>query len=145
MSQEINVIDLGGVNCSLVKTAAGYILIDTGFEAKRAFLEIALERAGCRSGNLHLIILTHGDSDHADNAAYLRNKFGARIAIHTDDAGMVERGDMSWNRKTRPDKHAFIFRLMAAVIPLFVRGSKFERFSPDFIIDENFGIVPHPP
>jgi hydroxyacylglutathione hydrolase len=137
MSQEISVIDLGGVNCYLVKTSAGYILIDTGFVAKRASLDKALERAGCRSGNLLLILLTHGDSDHADNAAYLRNKFGARVAIHADDAGMLERGDMSWNRKARPDKQAFIFRWMAAVIPLFVRGTKFEKFSPDFFIDEN--------
>ena len=141
MPQEISVIDLGGVNCYLVKTIAGYILIDTGFVAKRVFLEKALESAGCRPGNLKLIVLTHGDSDHADNAAYLRNKFGARIAIHSDDAGMVERGDMTWNRKPLPDKHAFIFRLMGAVIPLFVRGSAFEKFSPDFSIDEQFTLA----
>jgi hydroxyacylglutathione hydrolase len=140
MSQMISVIDLGGVNCYLVKTGAGFILIDTGLFAKRALLEKALEHAGCSSGNLRLIILTHGDSDHADNAAYLRNKFGARIAIHADDAGMVERGDMSWNRKVRPDRHAFIFRWMAALVLLFVRPSKFEIFTPDFIIDENFSL-----
>jgi hydroxyacylglutathione hydrolase len=141
MAQQISVIDLGGVNCYLVKTPPGFILIDTGLQAKRAFLEKALERAGCNSGNLDLIMLTHGDSDHADNAAYLQKQFGAKIAIHADDAGMVECGDMSWNRKVRPDKHAFIFRWMAAVVPLFVRPSQFEVFTPDFIIDENFSLA----
>ena len=54
MPQEIIVIDLGGVNCYLVKTAPGYILIDTGYAAKRADLEKALAQAGCRPGSLPL-------------------------------------------------------------------------------------------
>jgi len=45
MAQEIKIISLGGVNCYLVKTGSGHILIDSG---------------------------------------------------------MVERGDMGWNRKARP-------------------------------------------
>jgi len=39
MPQEIKTINLGGVNCHLVKTADGYILIDTGFPSKRAHLK----------------------------------------------------------------------------------------------------------
>jgi hydroxyacylglutathione hydrolase len=46
-----------------------------------------------------LIVITHGDFDHIGNAAYLRQKFGAKIAMHADDVGMAERGDMFWNRK----------------------------------------------
>jgi hypothetical protein len=40
----------------------------------------------------------NGDLDYAGNAAYLREEFGARIAMHHADSGMVERGDMFWNR-----------------------------------------------
>ena len=82
MSQEIKTIKSGGVYCYLVKTGDGYILIDTGLPNKRADLEKELESAGCKPGNLKLIILTHGDYDHADNCAYLWDKYGTKIAMH---------------------------------------------------------------
>ena len=65
---------LGIVNCYLIKTDIGYILIDTGCSNKRTELEKELERAGCKPGNLELIVLTHGDFDHTGNANYLREK-----------------------------------------------------------------------
>ncbi len=110
MPQEIKTINLGGVNCYLVKTGDSFILIDTGFPAKRAALDKELASAGCRPGNLKLIVLTHGDLDHAGNCAYLRKKYGTKIAMHTGDFGMVERRDMHWNRKAKPDRFSTIFR-----------------------------------
>jgi len=77
-----------------METDAGFILIDTGCSNKRVELEKRLESAGCKPGDLKLIVLTHGDFDHTGNAAYLRKKFGAKIAMHHEDSGMVERGDM---------------------------------------------------
>ena len=85
------------INCYLVRTPDGFVLIDTGRNNKRDTIEKELEGAGCRPGDLKLIILTHGDFDHCGNASYLRNKFGSKIAMHKDDSGMVERGDMLWN------------------------------------------------
>ena len=136
MSQEIKTINLGGVNCYLARAGDGFILIDTGIATKRTELEKELERAGCKPGNLKLIILTHGDSDHADNCAYLREKYGAKIAMHESDSGMVERGDMSWNRKTKPDKFSIIFRIMSS----FVKPGKFDTFKPDMTINEDFAL-----
>src|SRR5512139_88328 len=103
MIQDVQIINLGGVNCYLARTDVGCILIDTGFLSKRAKLEHALEAAGCRPGNLNLILLTHGDTDHADNAAYLRERYGAKIALHPLEAPVVESGDMSSTRKAKPD------------------------------------------
>jgi hypothetical protein len=34
MTQEIKTIDFGGINCHLVKTDTGYILIDTGLSSQ---------------------------------------------------------------------------------------------------------------
>jgi hydroxyacylglutathione hydrolase len=59
MTLEIKTINLGGVNCYLVKAGDGYILIDTGFSSKRAYLEKELESAGVMPGNLTFIISTH--------------------------------------------------------------------------------------
>ncbi len=139
MPQEIRTISLGGVNCYLVKTGSGYILIDTGFPSKRAALEKELASAGCQPSNLKLVILTHGDLDHVGNCAYLREKYGAKIAMHAGDSGMVERGDMSWNRKAKPDKFSTIFRVMS-VMSFFFRPGKFEKFKPDLTIDEGFAL-----
>ncbi len=132
----IKTINLGGANCYLVRAGTGYVLIDTGTANRRADLERELEGAGCQPGKLKLIVLTHGDSDHADNAAYLRERFGARIAMHHGDVGMVERGDMSWNRKDKPDKMSIVFR----IVSLVVRPGKFDTFRPDLIIDEGFDL-----
>ena len=143
MTSEIKPINLTGVNCYLVKTGDGWILIDTGFSTGRAKLEQELEAAGCRPGNLDLILLTHGDSDHADNAAHLRDKYGTKIAIHAADSEMVERGDMSWNRKTKPDKVALIFRLMTSIVSLFFKGNTFQTFKPDITVEEGFDLSPY--
>ena len=136
MTREIKTINLGGVNCYLVKAGDGYILIDTGFSSKRAYLEKELESAGVMPGNLTLIILTHGDSDHADNAAFLRGKYGAKITMHLDDSGMVENGDMSWNRKSKPDKISITFRIMTMIFSGLNKPSNFNTFTPDFNIED---------
>ena len=101
MTLEIKTINLGFVNCYLVKVSTGFILIDTGIPFKRTNLEKELENAGCKPGNLTLIILTHGDIDHTGNCAYLRDKYHTKIAMHKGDSGMVENGEMMANRKVK--------------------------------------------
>jgi hydroxyacylglutathione hydrolase len=129
MSAEIKTIS-GMANCYLLSASDGpFILIDTGASFNRTAIDRAIMSAGCRAGNLSLIILTHGDMDHSGNGAYLRHKYGAKLAMHQDDAGMVERGDMSWNRKT-----GGIFRILFK-LP-FVRLSKANRFTPDFYLTD---------
>ena len=62
---EIRAISLHGrmyqVSCYLVRAGTGFVLIDTGLATRRAELRRALEAAGCRPGDLRLIVLTHGD------------------------------------------------------------------------------------
>jgi hydroxyacylglutathione hydrolase len=127
---EIKIIDVsmpfgfGQVNCYLITTGKGFILIDTGTSNQRAMLERELEGAGCMPGDLRLIVITHGDFDHIGNAAYLRKKFDSKIGMHPGDSGMAERGDMFWGRK----KSNPVVRMFA---PLLVRFKKADRFSPD--------------
>jgi len=124
---------LGTVNCYLIETNTGYILIDTGCSNKRTELEKELETAGCKPDHLKLIVLTHGDFDHTGNAAYLREKFGAKIVMHNDDSGMVERRNMFWNRR----KGNILLGMIARI--LFRFGKK-ERFKPDLYIDEGYDL-----
>jgi glyoxylase-like metal-dependent hydrolase (beta-lactamase superfamily II) len=120
------------VNCYLIKTDTGFVLIDTGGSNKRAELESQLASAGCNPGNLTLILLTHGDFDHTGNGVYLREKFRTKIAMHRDDAGMAERGDMFWNRK----KGNLFVRMMAPVIRILSGFGKAERFAPDLFVKD---------
>ena len=137
MSQSIIPIDLGGVNCYLLPAGEGFILVDTGIAAERADLEKVLEKAGCRPGNLRLILITHGDIDHVDNGAYLQAKYGAPVAMHALDAGMVEHGDMGWNRKPKPDQIKPLFGLMMLLMRWFgPRPSQFQTFKPDRLVED---------
>jgi hydroxyacylglutathione hydrolase len=139
MPQAIQTIALsfsfGGVNCYLVKTAGGYILIDTGIANKRADLEKELVTAGCKPGDLKLIIITHADSDHIGSCAYLRQKYGAKIAMHPAELGVSERGDMGSNRKR-------IRGLQKALLSLFKLGEP-DRFTPDIRLEEGYDFTPY--
>ena len=53
--------------------------------------------------------------------------------MHGDDIGMVERGDMFWNREKRSP-------LLGAAAPILFSFGKAERFSPDVILDEGFDL-----
>ena len=117
------------VNCYLVRAGGGFILIDTGRPNRRGEIEGELERMGCRPGDLRLIILTHGDFDHCGNAAYFAKKFGAKIAMHGDDSGMIERGDMLCNRA----KRNFISK---AAFGLMFRLAEVDRVKPDLCVGE---------
>ncbi len=128
MIKDIKTIILGGfsANCYLLKTDRGFVLIDTGRKSKRSKLEQALSSAGCKPGNLDLIILTHGDFDHTGNCAYLREKYHTKIAMHHYDSGMVEYGDMFWNRKSGN-------WILKKLVNIFF---KITKFKPDYTIDE---------
>jgi len=135
MTQKIKTITLSlpfnmvSVNCYLIETGNGYILIDTGYSSKRKDLTKQLAAAGCRPGNLQLVILTHGDFDHAGNAAYLNQEFGARIAMHLGDSGMVEFGDMFWNR----NMGGIVIKNIASLV-----FGKSKRFTPDVYVGEGY-------
>jgi glyoxylase-like metal-dependent hydrolase (beta-lactamase superfamily II) len=137
--EQIAIIEMGGVNCYLIKTKTGHIMIDTGYPAKCQGVEKCIRNASCDPESLKLIIITHGDHDHAGNSAYLRDKFDAKIAMHIDDIGMVENGDQDYNRKDKADYFAFKFKLMS-LMSVFFSTDKFTKYSPDIIIDETFDL-----
>ena len=137
MDTKITTINFGGVNCYLLQSDTNYILIDNGIPAKWAYLEKELQKAGCNPGNLKLVVLTHGDLDHAGNSFILKEKYGVKIAMHSDDSLMVEKGDMNWNRKEKPDKFSILFRAMK-LMSFFFRPGEFKTFAPDIYLDENF-------
>lgn len=135
MTQEIITIPLK-VPCYLVKTPAGFFIIDTGDASDRSRLSGELDRAGVAPGNLNLIILTHGDFDHSGNASYLKEKFDVRIAMHAGDEETVKRGDQGWNRKTKPDRVTLFGSLIMSISSNIAWSGKFDTFTPDLTLDD---------
>lgn len=121
-----------GSACYLIKTLKGYILIDTGFPNKRDQIEKELLAKGCRPGDLKLIILTHGDPDHAGNALYLHRRYGAPVALHKADLEMVEKGRLLANRRGNPFIH--LFAALFALTPLDMHRRDF--FTPELNLEE---------
>ena len=120
---------LGSVNCYLLENNASYILIDTGSSNRRGELEREIENAGCKPGDLKLIVITHGDFDHTGNVAYLCEKFSAKVAMHPNDVKMAEYGEMFSYRK-QPNI------LIRKITPILFGFGKDERFKPDILVGE---------
>jgi len=130
-----------GVNCYLVDVEGGYVLIDTGFPNKQDKLDAELAGAGCGSAKeLRLVVLTHGNIDHAGNCAHLRRTHDVPIAIHRQDAEMVRTGAMDVGRKRAPDRHTVAFRFMTWAAELLSKlkraGVEFETFEPDVLLED---------
>ena len=138
MAVEVRAIGMGGVNCYLLREqggrggADGFVLVDTGTPGKRARLRSELERAGCVPGGLGLIVLTHGDYDHAGNAAAMRSEYGAEVAMHRADARRVVSGDWDLGMKPEPDKSGRLIRLVSR----FYKPRGYEAFTPDVYLDD---------
>ena len=128
------IITLKEVNCYLIKIENGYVLIDTSFTSQREALESRLDELELKTGDLNLIILTHGDFDHVGNAAFLRTKYNSKIAMHAGDLGMVEHGDLFASRTSR----GVIIRGLAKIIMFITRMGlkKKDHFKPDIILEE---------
>ncbi len=151
MNNEIIQIDLGGVNSYLLKCDNGFILVDTGgpmlmdkeLNNRLELLENALDKFGCNDKNLKLIIMTHGDIDHVYNGEYLRNKYHTKIAIHKDDAYLIENPTYD-DFMSSLNYRSLMFRITAKLMKntfykIAVNTiSSFKTFSPDILIDDDF-------
>ena len=153
MEQEIVRIDLGGVNCYLIKQGVNFFLIDTGghlfldkkFDNGRETLETELKNHGCDAANLKLVILTHGHNDHAASAAYVRATYNAKIAMHPKDVNLVESptlekvmGDCQYLSPV----NKLVFAVMKGPITKISKKilDDFESFTPDILTDEGFDL-----
>ena len=142
MSQPVGVITLplligvGSVNCYLLHVGRGFVLVDTGPPRARSRLDQKLAILGCVPGQLGLIVLTHGDFDHTGNAAYLREAYGSKIAMHAGEARAGEDGDTFAGRGKS-------HRILGAAVPRLIGFGKPERFTPDVFLEDGLSLSDH--
>jgi hydroxyacylglutathione hydrolase len=91
----LKIIHAGGIffNSYLVFNGENYLLIDSGRRYFWKRLCGNLESIGVNENNLAALILTHTHFDHAENAAAVKKRFGAKIIVHELEAAYLEKGD----------------------------------------------------
>jgi glyoxylase-like metal-dependent hydrolase (beta-lactamase superfamily II) len=85
-------LNLGIVNCFLLRSTSGYVLIDTGLEEHGDKILDALTQAGIAASEVKYILLTHAHKDHAGSAAQLKEATGGTVIAHALDAEIIETG-----------------------------------------------------
>jgi len=78
-----------GVNCYLLKTEQGWLLVDTGLPGQENKVLDYLKKQRIPPSAIAFIILTHADLDHIGCAKALRAATGAKIAIHPGDVPVL--------------------------------------------------------
>jgi hydroxyacylglutathione hydrolase len=79
-------------NVFLIRGDTGCVLVDTGHPGRADRILERLAKRGVAPDDIHLILLTHGHTDHFGNAAALRERTSAPVAIHALDADAVRQG-----------------------------------------------------
>ncbi len=92
VTPSIQSLDLGIVNCFLLRSTSGYALVDTGLQKHADKIVEALKQAGIAASEVKYILLTHAHKDHAGSAAQLKKVTGATVIAHALDAEIIESG-----------------------------------------------------
>lgn len=87
---KISILPFGLVNCHLILSKEGCILVDAGLPGSEAKIERALKKHGRGYRDITLIVVTHAHVDHAGSAARLRELTGAPILAHAGDLDYYE-------------------------------------------------------
>ena len=127
-------INLGLVSAFLIKGLKP-ILVDTGYKDSEDKIIKAIEANGVNPKDIELIIITHGHNDHFGSAKALREKLGAKIAIHNKDVDNIIKGT---NGDLEP-KGIFL-KVLFFISNLFGKKTKDEGLEPDIIIEDEINL-----
>ena len=134
MPAEIYKLKFGINHCYIIK-GKDAIMIDGGPpKSGKSFLK-KLNSLSIRPDEIKLIVLTHGDFDHAGSAKEIKEITGARIAIHEYDRKNLEEARNNWPPGVTTWGKATHFVLY----PLFMKLISFSPVKADIILhDEEF-------
>ena len=93
-SGEVGLSDLGDCHVYLLDGGDEYALIDAGCGTERSVAGIlaTLAREGLDLARLRTVILTHWHGDHANGAAFFRERFGCQIVAPAGERAFIESG-----------------------------------------------------
>lgn len=123
--ENIVIIRSGFATCYLIRGEEQSILVDTCGTDGREKVYNAVKDA-----NVSLIVLTHGHYDHIQNAAWLANALGAKIAMSEADYAMIndQNAQQAYGRSLIQKISVFIARNGP--------GTVIDFFEPDFFLSD---------
>lgn len=78
---------------ALLEPDGSVTLVDAGLKQAPKRIVAALGELGKQPGDVERIVLTHAHYDHAGGAHRLRERTGAPVSVHHDDAGFARAGE----------------------------------------------------
>ncbi len=124
----------GRSNVFLLSNGEKNILIDTGSGRLWDKLEKRLTNLGIN--HIEYLILTHAHFDHAGNAKRIKEKFGASVIIHKNEASYLATGD-----NILPKGTALITRQLVKIFAKKIAPRlRYEPCQYDVLVDSNFDL-----
>lgn len=122
-------------NVFLVRGRTGCVLVDAGNPGKEELILKRLAEHGVESGDLRLILITHGHTDHFGSAAALQKRTGAPVAVHALDADALRQGIH------QPDSLQATSRLLALLMGVSILRNlaapdRAPALEPDIVFEE---------
>jgi glyoxylase-like metal-dependent hydrolase (beta-lactamase superfamily II) len=124
-------------NAFLIRGDTGCVVVDTGNPGKAEHILKRLAKHGIAPDDVRLILLTHGHTDHFGNAAALRKRTAASVAIHTLDADAVRRG-IHQPGSLRPTVPWIAPFIRISALRNLVVPDRAPAFEPDIVFEGEF-------
>lgn len=123
---EIKRIVCGTVNCYIVATEHGSVLVDTGEERYGEKVYRA-----CTGKNVRLLVLTHGHIDHVQNAADLAKRLQIPIAMSKKDLNLLK------DQLSQPlEGIGLLGKGLAAISKRKMAQERVKPFAPDIFLHQ---------
>jgi metallo-beta-lactamase class B len=82
-----------GLGVFLFATSEGHVLMNTGMPSSGPMIVDSVRKLGLRPEDIKIMINGHAHVDHAGAFAYLKQQFGAQLAVMKEDVAAMESGD----------------------------------------------------
>ena len=84
-----------GLGAFLITTSEGHILMNTGMPTSGPMIVNSIRKLGFKPEDIKLMINGHAHTDHAGAFGFMKEKYGAQLAVMKDDVAAMESGDMN--------------------------------------------------
>ncbi|WP_307858576.1 MBL fold metallo-hydrolase [Microbacterium flavescens] len=123
MAPGVTRLQRAGVNCYLVESPDGVILIDGGLPGMWSLLERALRALDAGPGDVQAVLLTHGHFDHVGMCERLFSEYRRRSHVHELDRELA-RHPYRYRRESSPLRYPFRYpKALLTLGPMTAAGA----------------------